>query len=142
MATSFTIKDSFHYYHRGVDSRPEWAVNDAQTRIATKWAEFMRAIPDTSNVKVQEVLFDNLGGKTARLGTFPGGLEITGAKSETKGANLLTGQQKSWTIRFDVHYEMQLTFFSLGSTEPVNTGLSTEEFNGKIAAALKAQNII
>ncbi len=127
------IKDSYHYYHKGVSSRPSWAYNDARQQIARKWADFMKAMPDTSNVSVQDAKYENLGGSTARLGVFSTNITVTGAGSKTKGATPFRGG--SWETWFDVHYELQLVFVASNQQAKVDTGLSIEEVNKRIAAA-------
>ncbi|PNP51192.1 hypothetical protein THARTR1_08096 [Trichoderma harzianum] len=125
------IKETYHFYHKGVDSRPAWAYDEARKQIARKWAEFMKAMPDTANVKVQDVAFDNLGGTTSRLGVFTS-IGVTGAGSKTKGATPFRGG--SWETWFDVTYEMQLVFISQSKQKEVGEGLSIEEVNRRIAA--------
>lgn len=90
-------------------------------------------MPDTSNVKVQDVVYDNLGGSTARLGIFTGDLSVTGAGSKTKGATLTRGA--SWETWFDIHYELQLVFVPSGQAKQVKEGLSIEEVNNLISKA-------
>ena len=58
------IQDSYHYYHKGSDSRPAWAYNDGRLQIANKWANFMKAMPDTANVRIQDVVYDGLEGRS------------------------------------------------------------------------------
>lgn len=133
MASIIPIKETYHYYHKGVSSRSAWAYDDARKTIATKWANFLKAMPDTSNVTVQDITIKNLGGKTARMGLWTGELTITGAGSKTKGKTLT--QDRSWEVWFDVHYEMQLVSIPVENEKQVSKGLSIEEVNRRIAAA-------
>jgi hypothetical protein len=131
-ATVIPIKDSYHYYHKGVKSRPSWAYDDARKQIASKWANFMKAMPDTANVIVQDVVYEGLGGSIARIGVFSGDLSVTGAGSKTKNP---TFGARSWETWFDIQYELQLVFLPSKEAKGVGKGLSIEEVNRRIGAA-------
>lgn len=130
--TVIPIADTFHYYHKGSDSRPAWAYNNARQQIAGKWAGFMKAMPDTANVKIQDVVFENLGGSISRLGVFPKNVKVSGAGSKTKKS---WDGKRTWETWFDVEYELQLIFVSSADAGKVGSGLSIDEINKGISAA-------
>lgn len=126
--TGFPITDSYHYYHKGVQSDPPWAYKDARLQIANRWAGFMKAMPDTANILVQDVSFENLGGSISPFGTI-NTITVSGAGSETKHK----WNGRSWEVWFDLRYEMQLIFMPSGNPQPAQTGLSAVELEGTIA---------
>ena len=125
-----SIVDNFHYFHHGVESRPAWAYNDARQQIAGKWAEFLKAMPDTANVTVQNIVFQNLGGSISRIGTFPKDFSVSGAGSKTTNSG-----GRVWEAWFDLHYEFTMYFIPSGGAINVDKGRSEDEINKSIAVA-------
>jgi len=129
--TEYALKDAYVYYHEGVESRPEWAYKDAMAIVENKWANLLKGMPNTSNVGVGLVNYNDLGGSITRSGTWRN-VVVTGAGSKTKNE----WNKKSWKCWFTINYEMFLQYIPSGlNPTPVSGGLDNEEVLRKIAEA-------
>ncbi|KAG9503563.1 hypothetical protein J7337_003514 [Fusarium musae] len=125
------FQDSHHFYHKGVESRPKWAFDEARKQIIAKYGRLMSAMPNTAHVVFQDFEGKGNGGSVARIGVFVGDLSVTGAGSKTKAPTVLS-PSRQWETWFDVHYQVKLIFVSSNDEGKVSTGKSIEEINNEI----------
>jgi hypothetical protein len=124
------LKGSYHFYHKGVRSRPEWAYSEARRRVESNLGTFMAGLPNTAAVRCGDFVKGNLGGTIARQGEFTELPSVTGAGSDTKNRNGV----RSWEAWFDLHYGVSFFFFDSAITPALPKGYSTDEVDAAIKA--------
>ncbi|KAL7956200.1 hypothetical protein V8C34DRAFT_289502 [Trichoderma compactum] len=127
------IKNSYHFYHEGAESKPDWAFAQARKDVEAQWGTFLSGLPDTSTVRFGDFGQTNLGGKIGRSGAWVQLPSVTGAGSKTKKEMGV----RSWKCWFDIHYEITFYFISGEVGTQVPGGFSSDEVNAAIRDGTK-----